>query len=311
MMVERLIYGGIEGGGTKFVCAVGSDPDHIVAETRFPTSTPVETIQQVYDFFFPYLGQIQGIGLGSFGPVDIDPSSVTYGFITSTPKPGWGHTNILGMLRERMNIPIVMDMDVAAAAMGEFKWGASQGLDPSLYLTIGTGIGGGLIVGGKPFRGIVSLEMGHISVPRNLDADPFKGVCPYHADCFEGLASGPAIQARFGQRAETLPDEDPFWEVEAGYIAHALVNYIFTIAPKKIVLGGGVMQKTFLLGKIKKKVYELLNHYLNHDMLNNNIEDYIVPPLLGNRSGVLGGIALAIEAGVKHLRDKNERRWTG
>jgi len=260
MMAETMLYGGIEGGGTKFVCAVGSGPENI----------------------------------------DIEPGSPTYGFITTTPKPHWANTDILGLLREKLKIPIVMDMDVAAAAMGEFKWGASKGLDPSLYLTIGTGIGGGFIVGGRPFRGIVSLEMGHIRIPRSLELDPFPGACPYHGDCFEGVASGPAIQARFGRRAETIPDEDPFWAVEADYIAYALVNYIFTFAPRKIVLGGGVMQKSFLFGQIWKKVGELLNNYLNHEMLINNIEMYIVPPLLGSRSGVLGSIALAIRADLEN-----------
>ena len=302
MMSKTSVYGGIEGGGTKFVCAVGSDPKNIVNEARFPTTTPAETIQRVCEFFEPYIGQLRGIGLGSFGPVDIDPDSPTYGFITTTPKPGWANTNILGMLREHLNIPIVMDMDVAAAAMGEFKWGASKGLDPSLYLTVGTGIGGGFIVGGKPFRGLVSLEMGHIRIPHDLELDPFPGNCPYHRDCFEGLASGPAIQARFGRRAETLADDHPFWAVEADYIAYALANYIFTFAPKKIVLGGGVMQKSFLFGKIRRKVHKQINNYLNHKMLINNIEGYIVPPLLGNRSGVLGGIALAIEAEAERLK---------
>ncbi|MBN1452145.1 MAG: ROK family protein [Anaerolineales bacterium] len=292
---EALLYGGIEGGGTKFVCAVGSDPETIVDEIRFPTTTPAETIQRVCDFCAPYLRQLHGIGLGSFGPVDIDPNSPTYGFITTTPKPGWANTNILGMLREQLKVPIAMDMDVAAAAMGEFKWGASKGLDPSLYLTIGTGIGGGFIVGGKPFRGLVSLEMGHIRIPHDLELDPFREACPYHGDCFEGLASGPAIQARMGKRAEIIANGDPFWELEAGYLAFALANYIFTFAPKKIVISGGVMQKGFLLEKTRRKVLQLLNNYLNHELLTDNIEDYIVPPALGNRSGVLGAIALAMD----------------
>jgi fructokinase len=295
-MTERLLYGGIEAGGTKFVCAVGSDPENIVDEIRFPTTTPAETIQRVCDFFVPYLGQLHGIGLGSFGPVDIDPDSPTYGYITTTPKPHWANTNILGLLRGQLNLPIAMDMDVAAAAMGEFKWGACKGLDPSLYLTIGTGIGGGFIVNGKPFRGIVSLEMGHIRIPRDPGLDPFNGSCPYHGDCFEGLASGPAIQARLGRRAETLSNDDPFWQVEADYIAYALTNYICTFAPKKIILGGGVMQKSFLFGKVKEKVLELLNKYLHHTMLIDHIDEYIVPPMLGNRSGFLGGIAMAMES---------------
>lgn len=293
-MTEKL-YGSIEAGGTKFVCAVGNSPQNIVDEIRFPTTSPVETIQQVCDFFTPYLQQLHGIGLGSFGPADVDPASPSFGYITTTPKPHWGNTNILGMLREKINLPIAMDMDVVIAGLGESNWGASRGLHHSLYLTIGTGIGGGYIVDGKPLRGLTSLEMGHIRIPHNFDLDPFRGACPYHDDCFEGLASGPAINARFGQRAETLADEHPFWDVEAGYIANALVNYILTLTPEMIIIGGGVMQKDFMFEKVRDRVWALLNSYLSHDLLLNRIDSYIVPPALGNRSGLLGGIALAMQ----------------
>jgi fructokinase len=189
---------------------------------------------------------------------------------------------------------MTMDMDVAASAMGEYKWGASQGCDPCLYLTIGTGIGGSYILDGKPLRGLVSLEMGHLRLPHDVNHDPFQGICPYHGDCFEGLASGPAIQARLGKPAETIPDDDPFWELETGYISSALANYIFTFPPMIIVLGGGVMHKTFLFEKIRSRLSELLNNYLNHPMLTSHLDKYIVPPALGYRSGVLGGIALAM-----------------
>ncbi len=293
-MTEKL-YGSIEAGGTKFVCAVGNSPQNIVDEIRFPTTSPVETIQQVCDFFTPYLQQLHGIGLGSFGPADVDPASPSFGYITTTPKPHWGNTNILGMLREKINLPIAMDMDVVIAGLGESNWGASRGLHHSLYLTIGTGIGGGYIVDGKPLRGLTSLEMGHIRIPHNFDLDPFRGACPYHDDCLEGLASGPAINARFGQRAETLADEHPFWDVEAGYIANALVNYILTLTPEMIIIGGGVMQKDFMFEKVRDRVWALLNSYLSHDLLLNRIDSYIVPPALGNRSGLLGGIALAMQ----------------
>lgn len=296
-MADHLLYGGIEAGGTKFVCAVGSGPQNIVDEIRFPTTTPAETIQQVIDFFAPHVSRLHGIGLGSFGPVDLDPASPTFGFITTTPKPHWENTNILGILSAQLKVPIIMDMDVAVAGLGEARWGASRGSDPSLYLTIGTGIGGGYIFNGRPLRGLFNLEMGHIRLPRDPKLDPFRGACPYHGDCFEGLACGPAIQARFGKRAETLTDDDPFWEVEAGYIAYALVNYVLTLAPKKIILGGGVMQKEFLPGMVRKKVQGLLNDYIRADMLMSNIDDYIVQPLLGNRSGMLGGIALAMDPG--------------
>ena len=294
-MAEK-IYGGIEGGGTKFVCAVGSGPDDLIDEVRIPTTTPAETIQRVCDFFASHLSQLHGIGLGSFGPADIDPNSPTYGYITTTPKPHWGNTNILGMLREKMNLPILMEMDVAIAALGEAKWGASKGDSHSLYLTIGTGIGGGYITNGIPLRGLTSLETGHIRIPHNLELDPFQGICPYHKDCFEGLASGPSIEARFDQRGENLPDDHPFWEIEAGYIANALVNYILTLSPKRIIIGGGVMQKSFMFPAVRRKVRELMNSYITHDLLSKNIDQYIVPPALGNRSGVLGAIALIMDA---------------
>jgi len=293
-MNDELYYGGIEGGGTKFNCAVGNRPENIIAGARFATTTPAETIGHVIEFFTPYVSQLQGIGLGSFGPFDADPSSATYGYITTTPKPHWGNTNILGMLREKINLPIAVDMDVVVAGLGESQWGASKNDSHSLYLTIGTGIGGGYIVDGKPLRGLVSLEMGHIRLARDTGLDPFQGACPYHGDCFEGLAAGPAVEARFGQRGETLPDDHPFWDVEAGYIAQALVNYILSLAPQRIIIGGGVMQKDFMFPAVRKKVQELLNGYINHEMLLTRIDEYIVPPALGVRSGVLGGIALAM-----------------
>jgi len=290
------LYGGIEGGGTKFNCAIGSGPDHLVDEIRIPTATPAETVDLICEFFAPHIDQLHGIGLGTFGPADVDPASPTYGYITATPKPHWANTNILGMLREKINIPFAMDMDVAIAGLGEAKWGASKGDSHSLYLTIGTGIGGGYIVDGKPLRGLTSLETGHIRIPHDRDLDPFRGFCPFHEDCFEGLAAGPSIEARFGQRAETLEDDHPFWQIEAGYIAHALVNYILTLSPKRIIIGGGVMQNQFMFPTVRKKVQELMNHYIEHEMLTTQIDQYIVPPSLGSHSGVLGAIALIMDS---------------
>ena len=292
--MEKL-FGGIEGGGTKFNCAVGNGPENIIAEARFATTTPAETIGQVCDFFAPYVNQLQGIGLGSFGPFDVDPASPTYGYITTTPKPNWANANILGMLREKINLPFAVDMDVVVAGLGEAKWGASKNDSHSLYLTIGTGIGGGHIVDGRPLRGLTSLEMGHIRIPHNFELDPFQGACPYHGDCFEGLAAGPAVLARFGQRGETLPDDHPYWNMEAGYIAHALVNFILSLAPQRIIIGGGVMQKDFMFPAVRRKTQELLNGYISHDMILNHIDEYIVPPALGGRAGELGCIVLAMQ----------------
>jgi fructokinase len=292
------LYGGIEGGGTKFICIVAGGPDEIIDETRFSTTTPQETLDQVCTFFTPHIREkrIHTIGLGSFGPLNVDPASPTYGYITTTPKPKWGNTNILGILRDQLGVPIAMDMDVAASAMGEHQWGASQGSDPSLYLTVGTGIGGSYLLDGKPLRGLVSSEMGHLRIPHDWQADPFPGSCPYHGDCFEGLANGPSLHKRFGKPAETLADDDPFWELEAGYIAAALANYILTYSPGKIVLGGGVMHRSFLFPRIHSLVGQLLNKYLNHPALTDHLDEYIVPPALGYRSGVLGGVALAMQA---------------
>lgn len=297
-MMQTSLYGGIEAGGTKFVCAVASGPENIVAETRFPTRQPEETLNQACDFFLPYvrLKQVLRIGLGSFGPVDLEQGSPTFGFITSTPKVEWRNADIAGILQERLGIPVVMDTDVNAAALGEFTWGASKRIDPSLYLTVGTGIGGGLILQGKPYHGLLSPEMGHLRIPHDWDADPFPGACPYHGDCLEGLAAGPAIEKRLGRRGETIPDNDPFWELEAGYLASALTNYILTLSPGIIILGGGVMQGKDLLKRVRTRVQESLNGYVKLKRILECVEDYIVPPMLGMRSGVLGAIALALEA---------------
>ena len=290
------LYGGIEAGGTKFNCIVASSPDHIVQETRIPTTTPEETLGKTIEFFQPFVAaqQVDSIGIACFGPVDLDPASPTYGFITATPKPHWSNTDVCGTIQRALNIRAAITTDVNGAALGEFKWGASQGCDPSLYLTIGTGIGGGYIVDGKPLHGLTSLEMGHIRLARDPQRDPFPGACPYHGDCFEGLAAGPALQARFGQRGETLPDDHPYWDLEAGYIAQALVKYIRSLSPKRIIIGGGVMQKSFMFPWVRQKTQELLNGYVAHDAILHHIDEYIVPPALGNRAGVLGAIALAM-----------------
>ena len=296
-MPTKKLYGGIEAGGTKFVCVVASGPGHIVDEIRFMTTLPEETLGRAIQFFQPFVssGQIDTVGVASFGPVDLNRESSTFGYITNTPKPGWSHTNVLGILRGALHAKVAFDMDVNAAALGEYLWGASKGSDPCLYLTIGTGIGGGYIVGGRPLVGLLNLEMGHIRIPHSREQDPFLGICPFHDDCFEGLASGPAIEKRLGVKGALIPEKDPFWNLEADYIAAALTNYILTLSPMKIVLGGGVMQRGFLFPKIRWRVRELLNGYVANKNLLENIEDYIVPPGLGNQSGSLGAIALAMQ----------------
>jgi len=298
-MQMKKLYGGIEAGGTKFVCVIASGPSHIVDEIRFKTTTPDETLGRAIKFFQPFIssGQINTIGVGCFGPLDVTPESPTYGFIAATPKPGWSNTNVLGILRGALGIKIAFDTDVNVAGLGEYKWGVSQGYDPSLYLTIGTGIGGGYIKEGRPLVGLLSPEMGHLRIPHDRELDPFQGACPYHGDCFEGLAAGPAVEARLGQRGETLPDDHPFWDVEAGYIASALVNYVLSLAPQRIIIGGGVMQKSSMFPTVRTKVQELLNNYINHDVVLNKIDEYIVPPALGGRAGMLGAIALIMDSG--------------
>jgi fructokinase len=288
-------FGGIEAGGTKFNLLVGRSPDDVLEQIRVPTTSPAETLQRAIRFFAPFVsaGKVGSIGVGSFGPCDLSPASSTFGFITSTPKPGWQNTDVVGPLRNALGVEVAFDTDVNAAALGEFTWGATMGLDPSLYLTVGTGIGGGLIVGGRPLHGLHHPEMGHIRIPHDRARDPFPGSCPFHADCLEGLASGPAIQQRFGTRGEALTDDDPFWQLEAEYIAAAISNYILIASPSRIVLGGGIMQREFLLDMVRQAVVRLLAGYVAHSALAGGIDDYIVPPGLGQRSGMLGAIALA------------------
>ncbi|HEY3312751.1 MAG TPA: ROK family protein [Anaerolineales bacterium] len=293
------LFGGIEGGGTKFVCAVGTGPDDIRAETRFPTTTPSETLAQAVSFFRQQekeIGPLSALGVASFGPLDPNPASKTYGYILPTPKPYWSNADIIGPLRAAFNLPVSFDTDVNGAALAEARWGSAQGCDPVLYITIGTGVGGGALVNGKLLHGLLHPEMGHIRLPRDPVRDPFPGACPFHGDCFEGLAAGPAMEKRWGQKAETLPREHPAWDLEAHYIALALVDFIVTLSPQKIVIGGGVAQQEHMLPLIHQKVVSLLNGYVQSPLTNQKIADYIVLPALGGRAGVLGAIALAEQA---------------
>ncbi len=289
------LYGSVEAGGTKFVCIIASSPQDIRAQARFPTTSPAETLGRTVAFFKQHAQEapLSAIGVGSFGPVDLNPDSPTYGHITTTPKPGWANTDVVGILRQELGLPVAFDTDVNAAALGEYRWGAAQNLDSIIYLTIGTGIGGGGIFNGRPLHGLVHPEMGHIRIPHDWQADLFPGVCPYHGDCFEGLAAGPALQQRWGRRAETLPADHPAWALEAHYIALALTNLIVSLSPRRIILGGGVMQRQELFPLIRRRVQQLLNGYVQSPQIVDRIDQYIVPPALGGQAGVLGGIALA------------------
>lgn len=293
------LFGGIEGGGTKFVCAVGSTPDDIRREIRFPTTTPAETLGQAVAFFKEAerdFGRLSALGVASFGPLDPNPASATYGRILPTPKPGWTDADIVGTLRSAFEVPIGFDTDVNGAALGEWTWGAAQGLDTFIYLTVGTGIGGGVMANGQLLHGLLHPEMGHIMLPHDRVRDPFEGWCPFHKDCFEGLAAGPALEKRWGQRAETLPPDHPAWALEAHYIALALANYTVTLSPQRIILGGGVGGRADLLPLIRREVQEILNGYVQSPAVTQNIDGFIVPPGLGSRAGMLGAIALAKEA---------------
>ncbi len=293
------VWGGIEAGGTKFVCAVGTGPEDIHTETRFPTTTPEETLGKAIDFFREAVAEgaeLNAIGIGSFGPVDPDPDSPTWGYITTTPKPGWANTEVAGAIGRALEVPVGFDTDVNAAALGEYRWGAAQGLSSFIYLTVGTGIGGGGMVEGRLLHGLMHPEMGHLRIPHDRSADPFPGNCPFHGDCLEGLAAGPAIAARWGRRGETLPEEHPAWPLEARYLAHGLVNFILTLAPQRIVIGGGVMSQPHLFELVRAEVQSLLNGYIQAPEILDEIDAYIVPPGLGQRSGVLGAMALAERA---------------
>jgi fructokinase len=292
LLLMKRLYGGIEAGGTKFVCAIGTGPDDLLAIETIPTTTPAETFAQVIRFFRSASKPLAAIGIGSFGPVDLHPESPTYGYITSTPKPGWAHTDFAGAIRQESGLPVVFDTDVNAAALGEHRWGAAQELDTFIYLTIGTGIGGGGLVGGKRMHGLLHPEMGHLLLPRAPE-DSFEGHCPYHGGCLEGLASGPALEIRWDTRAEMLPPDHPGWDVEAHYLAHAVANYVYVLSPQRIIMGGGVMRQQHLFPKIRRRVQTLLNGYVQAEPILQNIDAYIVPPVLGDRAGVLGALALA------------------
>ncbi|GAB4578489.1 MAG: ROK family protein [Anaerolineales bacterium] len=287
------LYGGIEGGGTKFVCALGNEQGEILKITRFPTTTPAETLSQALEFFRPYAGELASVGIGSFGPVDLNPQSPTFGYVTTTPKPGWSWADVAGPLRTGLGVPVGFELDVNIAAMGEHRWGAAQGLDTFVYLTIGTGIGGGAMVEGKLLHGTMHPEMGHILLRHDWEADPFAGACPFHGDCFEGLAAGPAIEKRWGQKGDTLGVDHPAWTLEAHYVALGLVSFICTLSPQRIIIGGGVMQQPHLFPMVRAKVQTLLNGYLQIPALLEGIEAYIVPPALGGEAGVKGALALA------------------
>ena len=291
-----MLFGGIEAGGTKIVCAVGTGPDDLRAETRFPTTKPDEVLDRIVGFFQEQQrsSPLAAIGIGSFGPVSLTPGRPDYGHITSTPKPGWRNTDLAGTVERALGVPVGFDTDVNVAALGEWRWGAAEGLDTFLYLTIGTGVGGGGLSNGRMMHGLLHPEMGHILIPHDRQADPFPGNCPFHGDCLEGLTSGPSMKARWGVPGEELPPQHAAWALEAHYLALACANFICTLSPQRIILGGGVMSQPYLFPLIRREIPTLLAGYIQvPEITTNEIETYVVPPGLGSRSGVLGAIALA------------------
>ena len=287
-------YGGIEAGGTKWICGIGEGAAEVLVTETFPTTTPEETISRAAQFFRKGC-LLDGLGVGSFGPIDVRRASPTWGYITTTPKPGWAHTDLVGTLRAALEIPVAFDTDVNAAALAEWRWGAAAGLETFCYITVGTGIGGGGIVNGRLLHGLLHPEVGHMRIPHDRTRDPFDGVCPYHGDCFEGLASGEALRQRWGRPGQELSADAAVWELESEYLALGLMNVICTLSPQRIVLGGGVPKEPTLLPLVRRRLQELLAGYFNAPelMWPDAIDRYIVPPGLGDQAGVLGAIELA------------------
>jgi fructokinase len=288
------LYGGVETGGTWCVCALGTGPGELVAHDRFATGSPQETLDRIVAFFATDAHPAPAaIGLGSFGPVDVDPQSPSWGSVTTTPKPGWAHTPVGGVLRERLGVPLALDTDVNAAALGEQRWGAGRDARSLCYLTVGTGVGAGLLVEGRPLHGLVHPEAGHLRVPHDTVRDPFAGVCPFHGDCWEGLAAGPALSARWGLEGRDLPDEHPAWALEAEYLALGILSIVMVASPHRVILGGGVMERAPLLGLVRTRLRELVGGYLDLPLLGADIDRFLVRPELDDDAGVLGAIALA------------------
>ncbi len=290
-----MIYGALEAGGTKMVCATGLSDGTITDQISIPTKTPDETIPAIIGYFKDK--SIAALGIASFGPVDLEESSPTYGYITTTPKPGWANYDIVGNLKKALNVPIGFDTDVNGSLLGEVTYGSSKGLSDVVYITVGTGIGGGILSGGNLVHGMMHPELGHMLM-RPHPTDTYAGKCPFHGMCLEGLASGPAIEERFGKKAKDLADNEHVWDLEAYYLGQAITNLILTLSPKRFILGGGVMHQNQLFDKIRSEVRSMLNGYINSPLLD-SLDTYIVPASLGDDQGIMGCIKLACDAMAK------------
>jgi fructokinase len=296
---EARLYGAVEAGGTKFVCAVGDAAGAILAEARFPTADPVSTLTRVRDFLAESsrtLGDIRAIGVASFGPVVLDMASPHFGCIANTPKVGWSRTDMIGMLARQFSCPVGFDTDVNAAALAEHRWGAGRGIENLVYLTVGTGVGGGVLVDGAPLHGLLHPEIGHIRPRRHPLDQTFAGVCPFHGDCLEGLASGPAIVARSGSELQHLDQSHAQWDIEADYLGQLCAQLVLTLSPQRIVMGGGVMSQQRLLPVIRQRLQHWLGGYIDRNAILAAADHYVVAPALGIRSGILGALALGLGA---------------
>jgi len=284
--------GALETGGTKMVCAIGDENGNIYEQESFPTLTPQETMPALYEWF--KTREIDALGIGSFGPVDLRKDSSTYGYITSTLKPGWQNTDVVGAFKA-LEVPVGFDTDVNASALGEHTWGVGRDVHSMIYITVGTGIGAGVIVDNRLLHGMMHPEAGHILITRHENDLKYRGHCPFHDNCFEGLCAGPAIEERWGKPASELMDNAQVWNLEAYYIAQACVNYAMTYSPQKIILGGGVMHQTQLFPLIRKEFVKLLGGYIKTREIF-DIDNYIVMLSLDDKQGIMGALCLGLKA---------------
>jgi fructokinase len=293
------LLGAIEGGGTKFVCAVGHSPDRILENLVLPTRDPESTLQSVRHFFSAAEakhGSIRAFGMASFGPLDLRRNSPTFGRVMATPKPGWSGTDLIGALRGQFSVPVAIAHDVAAAALAELTLGAGRDVKSVAYVTVGTGIGGGFAPTNCNGAQLLHPELGHLRVQRDPRDTDFKGVCPFHADCLEGLASGPAVVARWGAEMSRLEPAHPARAIIGNYLGQLAASIALMVSPERVILGGGVMSSGHLLPHIHNTARELLNGYIGPLNENGALERYICGAGLGNRAGLSGAMLLAAQA---------------
>lgn len=288
------LYAGVELGGTKCIALLTRGTD-ILDKAAWPTTTPDDVLAKLADYLRHHAQHVDALGIASFGPLDLNPASRHFGYITSTPKPGWSMVDVRSPLAAALPCPTGFDTDVNAAGLAEGRGGAAQGCSVHAYVTIGTGLGGGLIVGGRPVHGLIHPEIGHMRI-RRVPGDDFGGVCPYHGDCLEGLVSGPALAARFGQDPAQVPDGHPLWAAVAHDLAEFMANLLLTVSPERIVIGGGVaVARPALLANVHRLTADCLSGYL-HGITGERLAEIIVPAALGVNAGPLGAIALAMDA---------------